>query len=449
MKKRLDVQSLLEASQKEDLIHFLKNRFAKNKTLADDFLIHFASTFELDDTEFHLITDRIVKMLPSRLPSLSHRKANPVKKHLQDLMEQTRDCHSRENYRQAYIIISHVILFLDQYTDQIPEKFGFKKLQKKSYQLLDHIYQESPAPSLKSKMRSFIKKVINEGKAIPFDERINPFMLVLDWEKEIKPATGRILIKTLNLKIQQYPEYRNLWLSQQIQIMITMGMEQELILLVKTHADDRIVYEIINRHLPEDALKNDLLTSLKIHYHQQHSRQVKSEIYHILKKRGAQQNGMIGLAIQEYFHSGDYAILEDLIQQTDCDESILVGYLEDYLNKHSDVERFHLYSAYKYLNRPDLLKDQILKEANIFEILPFLGVVYPQYKDEIQIKMAELIETYLSSHFGRPAINYLNSVLDEINRLGHYKLHDYLIRKIRHSFGHRKHFQKLMKELVQ
>lgn len=449
MKKRLDVQSLLEASQKEDLIHFLKNRFAKNKTLTDDFLIHFASTFELDDTEFHLITNRIDRMLPSRLTSLSHRKATPVKKHLQDLMEQTRDCHSRENYRQAYIIISHVILLLDKHTDQIPEKYGFRKLQQKSYQLLDHIYQESPAPSLKSKMRSFLRKIINEGKAIPFEERINPFMLVLNWEKEIKPSTGRVLINTLNLKIQQFPEYRELWLSQQIQIMITLGMEQELILLIQDHADDRIVYEIMNRHLPETALKNDLLTNLKNQYHQQHSRQVKNEIYHILKKRGAQQNGMIGLAIQEFFHSGDYSILEDLIQQTDCDESKLVGYLEDYLNNHDDVERFHLYSAYRFLDRPDLLKDQLLSEANIFEVLPFLGVVYPQYKNEIQKKIADLIETYLSSHFGRPAINYLNSVLDEIKRLGHYKLHDYLIRKIRHSFGHRKHFQKLMKELVQ
>ena len=91
----------------------------------------------------------------------------------------------------------------------------------------------------------------------------------------------------------------------------------------------------------------------------------------------------------------------------------------------------------------------LLKEQDVFEILPFLGVVYPIYRQEMQTKLVELIEGYLATHFGRPAINYLNSVMDEINHLGHYELHDLLIRKIRHSFGHRKHFQKLMKELVQ
>ncbi|MBY5959037.1 hypothetical protein KUV50_12875 [Membranicola marinus] len=448
MKKRLDVQSLLEASKKEDLVHFLKNCFAKNKSLTNDFLIHFASTFELDETEFHLITDRIHKMLPGRLASLSHRKANPVKKHLQNLMEQTRDCHSRENFRQAYVIISHVILLLDAYTDIIPEKFGFKKLQKKSYQLLDHIYQESPAPSLKSTMRSFLRKIIQEGKAIPFDEQVNPYLLLLDWEKEIKTATGSFLIDTLNLKIKENPEYRGLWLSQQTQILIDQEKEDDLIELIQNHADDQVIYQTFNRYLPKTALKNNLLSCLKEQYQLQSNRQIKNEIYHILKKRDAQKNGMIDIALQEFFQSGDFAILEDLVQQPIWDESTLVRYLEEYITTKPEIEQFHLYSAYKFLERPDLLKDQLLYEENIFEILPFLGAVYPEYKAEIQNKITHLIEIYLTSHFGRPAINYLNNVLAEINRLGHYDLHDYLIRKIRHNFGHRKHFQKLMKELV-
>jgi len=158
---------------------------------------------------------------------------------------------------------------------------------------------------------------------------------------------------------------------------------------------------------------------------------------------------MIDVSIQEFFSSGDISILDRVMVKEDLQDDDMISHLKNYIQDRPDVEHFHPYATYRHLKRNDLLKDQLLKEEDVFEILPFLCVVYPMSQQEIQTKLAELIEGYLTTHFGRPAINYLNCVMDEINHLGHYELHDLLIRKIRHSFGHRKHFQKLMKELVQ
>lgn len=449
MKKRLDLQSLLENSQKKDLVRFLKTRFASNQTLANDFLIHFASTFELDESEFHLITDRIRQLITGKPSNLTHRKALPIKRHIQDLMDQTRDCHSRQNYRQAFIIISHVIMLLDQYTDQIPDKFGFQKLQSTSFQLLDNIFRDSPAPSLKTKMKAFLKDIIHSGNAIPFDETMNPYTLLLQWEEKLQPSAGLLLVETLREKTGKFPEHQSLWVSQQVQLLVKLGMNQKLISFIADHGNNRKLYESLNQYLPEEALPDELLRSLRTQYDKQQNKHIKNLIYLIFSKRDTELNWMVEVAIQEFFSSGDITILSGLMDKEDLNGEEMVLHLKNYILDRPEIEHFHLYTAYKHLERPDLLKDHLLKEQDVFEILPFLGVVYPSYREEMQTKLAELIEGYLSTHFGRPAINYLNSVMDEINHLGHYELHGLLLRRIRHSLGHRKHFQKLMKELVQ
>src|SRR5690606_29370697 len=164
MKKRLDIQSLLENSEKQDLVLFLKNAFTLHADLTDHFLIHFASKFELDEMDFQLIMDRIKHMIPNSLSEMTHRKANKVRDHIRDLIDQARDCQSREDYRQAFVIVSHVLRLLDQYSDLIAEKFRFHILPYQCYQLLDGIHRDSPAPELKSRMILFLHELIQEGK---------------------------------------------------------------------------------------------------------------------------------------------------------------------------------------------------------------------------------------------------------------------------------------------
>lgn len=449
MKKRLDIQSLLEDSQKEDLVRFLKSHFVKNSTLADDFLIHFASTFELDESEFHLITDRIVRMFPRNLSNLTHRQANMIKAHLNDLLEQTRDCQSREDYRQAFMIVSHLILLLDLRIDQIPDKYRFIPLLDKCYLLLDGIFGDSPAPSLKTKMRQFLQELITGGKALPLVEMANPYMILLQWVKDSPEMTGKLLVNTLQAKILQYPQFRKEWLFQQVQILVGLNMDKELLSLILDNGENKTVYQAMHRYLNGQKLDNTFIQILKSQYEKQENREVKYRIYQILRSQPVEWPWNMDLAIREYFYTGDVTILDDLLTRSHIEEGELVAHIESYIRDNPGLKGFYLYSAYKYLDQGELLKDHLLQERNVFEILPFLSIVYPLYKEDIENKMAELIESYLRYHFGRPAIDHINDVLDEINRLAHYSLIDYLLLRIRNKFGHRKHFQKLMKELVQ
>ncbi|HLU92769.1 MAG TPA: hypothetical protein VKZ54_01530 [Membranihabitans sp.] len=449
MKKRLDIQSLLEDSQKTDLVRFLKSCFAKNTSLADDFLIHFASTFQLDESEFRLITDRIARMFPANVSNLTHRQANLIRDHLNDLLEQTRDCQSREDYRQAFLIVSHVALLLDQYIEQIPDKFQFLKIQNRCFQLLDNIYKESPAPSLKAKMRLFLQEIITQGKAIPLDDKLNPYIILLDWVRDSGRTMGRSLLKTLKQKSSQFPDYQKLWISQKVQILVELGMDKELLELLSEGGNDTEVYEALHRYIDDQDLQEGLLSNLRLQYFNQDKRVVQYRIYQIVRDQSAEIPWLMEVGVKEYFQSGDISILEDLLLRKNIDESDLLAFLENYIHQNPETELFHLYSAFKYMRQYDLLRDYLLKEKDVFEILPFLEIVYPQNKEAIENKMAELIESYLRTHFGRPAINQINGILDEINRLGHYDLISYLLQRIRQQFGHRKHFQKLMKELVQ
>lgn len=449
MKKRLDIQSLLENSQKQDLVLFLKTAFAQNRQLADNFLIHFASKFELDETEFQLIMDRLERFFPDNISNLTHRKANQIKDHLTNLVEQARDCQSREDYRQAYIIISHILILLDQYIDLIHEKFRFKKLLDQCYQLLDGIYQDSPAPELKSKMKAFLHRYITEGKAIPLDEKRNPYMMLIEWEKDKPAQLGLKLIQYLKDKNQRRPEYRSVWVTQQVQVLVTLELHGDLLHLVMEHEGEAPVYDALHQFLDGRDLHLDLTRELRSQYHRQDDRSVKSRIFQILQTQESESTSFPDLALQEYFLSGDLNILAGLLDNRKISQKKLIGDISDYTRNNPGVEAFHAYSAYKFLEQDDLLKDSLMAETNIYEIIPFLDIVYPLYREEVEHKMTTLIHTYLQSHFGRPALNHINDILDEISRLGQPRLIDHLVTYIRGQFGHRKHFQKLMKELVQ
>ncbi len=448
MKKRLDIQSLLEKTQKADLVRFLKSCFAKNPSLADDFLIHFASTFELDESEFHLITDRIRRMIPGNASGMTHRQANLLHEHLKDLMAQARDCQSQQDFRQAFGIVYHLILLLDDHVPQIPAKFGFSKVLDDCYHLLDQIYTESPAPDLKASMKAFLKQFIREHQAIPFHTDYNPYRILLSWE-DFGHSQGLSLVSILGEKSVALPGYRKLWLTQHVEILAALGMQSGLVELVRESGEDRFLYQLLHRNLAEKELEENLIHILKWQYDNSSVPEIRNLIYGILRNQEKGMEWKMELAIREYFSSGDLVILEDFLSRGNFCESQLVRHLEDYVERHPNAERFYLYAAFKLLNQVKMLKEQLLTEKNIFEILPFLSMVYPEYQKEMEEKLSILVENYLSSHFGRPAVNFINDILDEINQLGHYRLVDYLMKHIQLKFGHRKHFQKLMKEVVQ
>lgn len=449
MKKRLDIQSLLENSQKQDLVLFLKTSFAHNRQLADNFLIHFASKFELDETEFQLIMDRLERFFPDNLSNLTHRKANQIKDHLINLVEQARDCQSREDYRQAYIIVSHILILLDQYMDLIHEKFRFKKLLDQCYQLLDGIFRDSPAPELKSKMKAFLHRYITEGKAIPLDEKRNPYMILIDWEKDKPTQLAQRLIQYLKDKNQQLPKYRRVWVAQQVQVLVTLELHGDLLDLLMEHEGEASAYDALYQFLAGRNLHVDLIRELRSQYHRLEDRSIKSRIFQILQTQESDSTSFTDLALKEYFLTGDLGILADLLEDKKVGKNKLIGDISAYARNNPSVEAFHVYSAYKYLEQDELLKNSLMAETDIYEIIPFLDIVYPLYRKEVEQKMTTLIETYLKSHFGRPALNNINNILDEISRLGQPRLIDHLVDNIHCQFGHRKHFQKLMKELVQ
>jgi len=449
MKKRLDIQSLLENSQKQDLVLFLKNSFANHPELADHFLIHFAATFELDETEFQLIMNRIERLFPDNLSSLTHRKANQIKDHLKNLVEQARDCLSREDYRQAFMIISHNLKFLDHYSDLLPEKFRFKPLQDRCFQMLDSIYRESPAPELKSRLTTFLHNLITEGKAIPFDEKLNPYMILIEWEKD-KPLQVYKRVKYyLEDKIREYPQHRALWITQHVQVLCKLELHGELLDLVDNYEGEIAMYEALKQHGQARDLDKNVIRSLKRQYAEHKNRHIKSSIFQILQNQKNEPMAFTQLAIQEYFLTGDINIIVDLMDSKEMSKEDLVREITTFSRQHPEAEPFHLYTAYKFLGQDELLKNSLMQEEDIYEILPFLDIIYPTYREEVEQKLASLMETYLQSHFGRPALNHINAILDEINRSGQGRLIDFLLRNIRHQFGHRKHFQKLMKELVQ
>lgn len=449
MKKRLDIQSLLENTQKQDLVLFLKTTFSHNRELTDNFLIHFASKFELEEADFHLIMDRLKRFFPNNLSNLTHRKANQIKDHLHNLVEQARDCQSREDYRQAYIIVSHILILLDQYIDRIHEKFRFDKILDQSYRLLDGIYQDSPAPELKAKMKAFLHRFITEGKAIPLNEKRNPYMILIEWENDKPIPLARKLIHYLKEKNQLHPEYRQHWVAQQVQVLLTLSLHEDLLELLIDSQGETSVYDALQQFLTGKELREDHIQELRSQYHRQQDRNVKSRIFQILQTQDNMSTFFIELALQEYFLTGDLNILTDLMEEKKVDKNELIDIISTYATNHADIEFFHVYSAYKYLGQDELLKDWLMTESDIYEILPFLDIVYPRYPKEVERKMSALIETYLQSHFGRPALNHINDILDEVSRLGHHRLIDHLVANIRCQFGHRKHFQKLMKELVQ
>src|SRR5690625_5877360 len=79
MRKRLDLQSLLEKCDQDQLIGFLRNRFTKDPNLATQFLVHFASSFDLEEEEFCYITRRIDRLLSYKPEDMTQRRANMIR----------------------------------------------------------------------------------------------------------------------------------------------------------------------------------------------------------------------------------------------------------------------------------------------------------------------------------------------------------------------------------
>lgn len=448
MKKRLGIQSLVEERSKEELVRFLTTRFPGNPALVTDFMVHFAAQFDLEENEFHRIIDRVEKLFPNRPSAMTHKNSKTIRGYINELIEQTRDCSSRENHRQAFIIVSHVLLLLDKYIDQIPEKYDFHPIQKKGYELLQDIYESSPAPSLKVRIKTFLRGIIKEGKAIPFDGNANPYSILLSKAEKERDNSIPFLSRNLKEKSRASKEHKSLFLHQLIRVLIVKEDYKAIIRLINQNENNGILYQAIHQYLPQESIDKKLSEHLRSIYQRGMDRKIDQLIYQILVQRNPQGEMIQELGVMEYFDSGKIKILDQLMEQWDMTANEMATFIQQHQSK-STKSRSALYNAYGHLGCIELLKDELLKEEDIFEIIPFLDLVYPDHEKEIKNKLDNLIRDYLHSHFGRPAIGYILKVLQEIDRKGFYQLHRFLIRNIRHTFGYRKHFQKLMKEEVE
>lgn len=444
MRKRLDLQSLLEKCDQDQLTGFLRSSFAKDPNLATHFLVHFASTFDFEEEDFQHVTKRINRLLSYRPEKMSMRKMSTVAGYLLDLIEQSRDSISKGNFRQAYVMLSGINTLTDPYLDRIPENIGLHVFQQKIYHFLEVVWQETPAPSLKKKIVEHLTGIIGSGKAIPFYEDENPYRL---W-RNADPSAEERIIAILDRKIREWPEYKPLFLRQRVRMVAEDPEKKQMEHLFELYGNELDLYQYISEYLSEEELPPFLKDLLDEQYARTSRRSIRGKIYHIFQNRNSDGAALQELSLSEFLETGDIRILDTLLQGELVAEEIPAFLTRAGTGKDDASQRLHMYRGLEYAGAYGDLKDQLMKDPDIFVLLQFIDPLYERFPKEIQSRMWILTEKYLNDHFGLPAFNRINEIIEALAPVRYDRLQNFLIQKIRNTFGHRKHFQKLMKELA-
>lgn len=444
MRKRLDLQSLLEKCDQDQLTGFLRSSFAKDPNLATHFLVHFASTFDFEEEDFQHVTKRISRLLSYRPEKMSKRKMSTVSGYLQDLIEQSRDSISKGNFRQAYVMLSGINTLIDPYLDRIPDDLGLPIFQQKIYHFLGVVWHETPAPSLKKKIVAHLTEIIESGKAIPFYEDENPYQL---W-RNAAPFTEKRIIAILDRKILEWPEYKSLFLRQRVRMVAEDPEKEQMEHLFKLYGNELDLYQYISEYLPEEELPPFLKNLLDEQYEGTSRRSIRGKIYHIFQNRKTAGTALQELSLSEFLETGDIRILDTLLQGELAAEDIPAFLTRTGTGTDDASQRLHMYRGLEYAGAYGDLKEQLMKDPDIFVLLQFIDPLYERFPGEIQNRMWTLIEKYLNDHFGLPAFHRINEIIEALSPVRYDRLQNFLIQKIRNTFGHRKHFQKLMKELA-
>lgn len=446
MRKRLDVQSLLLQCDKNQLVRFLKTKFSRDSALATEFVIHFASTFDLEEGEFHLITNRIKRLFPANPARMTTRKARPVLHLLNDLSEQSRDCISQGNYRQAFVILSHINLLLDPYLDRLPEELGFSTIQTTGYELLQLIYHHSPAPDMRKKIIAHLQQMASNETSIPFHETKNPYWFL----HEVYPAADGDILRVLRDKTDRFPEFKALFLRQGILLtMVTeeTKRERELLRWMDEFGDETYLYETVLTNMEGVEWSEPMNRRFLEQYKRSDLRVARESIFRILQKSRAPEKYLQEIGFREYFASGEVSVLEHLLRSSSLTEADMIPILREAANSEDARKRRFLYDALKYLEAWEVLKTGLMEEPEVFVVLRYLEPLYEMYPREMRDRIWELMEVYLGDHFGSPALDKIHQIIEKLDPVLHGSLQNFLLRKIKNTFGHRKHFQKRMKEL--
>lgn len=443
MRKRLDLQSLLEKCDQDELIGFLRNRFTKDPNLATQFLVHFASSFDLEEEEFCYITRRIDRLLSYKPEGMTKRRANMIRGLIKDLIEQSRDTISKGNFRQAFIILAGLNQLLDPYLDRIPQDYGFHVFQKNIYHFLEIVFNETPAPELQSRVVEHFHEMISEGKSIPFYEDANPYWL---WF-QADPTAEEEILQILAQKIETDLEWTSLFLRQWVRIVALEADDSKLQKLIQKHWNDLDLYHYLSEYLPDTKLDPELVSILLDLYDKTDRRSIKNKIYQIIQDRDSPDQIVKKLSLSEFLETGEESVL-DVLQEHMMPDEIVNWLLEKKVPVEDKDRRMHLYRGLEYLNAFEALKSEIMKDPDVFVLLHFVDALYDHDPVKTRDRLWFLIEQYLNDHFGLPAFNRIHEIIEVLSPIRYERLQNFLIQKIRNTFGHRKHFQQLMKELA-
>lgn len=444
MGKRLDVQSLLEKCSKSEIDRFLKLRFAKNKVLESDFLVHFAASFDLDDQHLTQIIKRVERTLPKVLSKITVKKANKAHDYITNLIEQARDCIYANNFNQSFLLLSNLTPLLDRIIPEIPPKYNFDPFLSEVYRLFDLLYNESPARPLKTKIEKHLKDIISDQEGIITDRKYNPYALICKMNPKAYADLGFDLLEK---KLTSESNSRKKWIETYIDLLVQHKEWSRLNSAVNNHSNENHIFKSILVHSETAKFPNSSLQILKDTYFNNPNRGIKNTIYYILTNQKEAGDLIVGISLEEYYESGDLSVIHKIENTFPSSDQLLEKFTEYYKdNENLDPRLF--YKLLLEYNKHDELIYQLQHEQDIFIYLDYISSLYSHFPDQIKDHTWNLTHTYLSTHFGRPALIWLNKVINAMDRNNISSLQNHIMTNIKKTFGHRRHFQKLMKEIA-
>lgn len=444
MKKRLDIQSLLAKCSKEDIDYFLKAQFKKNKALETEFLIHFAGTFDLDEDQFGAIIGRIEKTLPRYSKKINLKAELKLMDYQFNLIEQARDCLYSKNFSQSFIILSQSNKLLEKVWPSMPEQPKLKEYLAEIYRIIYLVHSESPAQPLKDKIENHLLAIISEEECHVSHYYHNPYYLLF----LINPNKyGQEMVTAMINKMNTPCDDRNILLESLTHIICQMKEWTLLVDLIKKYPEKTTLYSVLEKYNKPKLYPTPVLTALENNYNLPLANSIHKQIFTLITAQSNESDHLLNMAIAEYFRTGQIQIFTSL-DTFKRKPKYCIGKAVKYFKKQPHLKPPILYHLLEELEELKLLKQHLSKEDNIFVFIDHANALKESETTFIKNKIWDLTNIHLSQHFGRPAVDWLDKVTHVLTKNNFSYLQDFLFTNIKNNFGHRRHFQKLMKEIA-
>ncbi|GAA5220467.1 hypothetical protein [Membranihabitans marinus] len=444
MKKRLDIQSLLAKCSKEDIDYFLKAHFKKNKALETEFLIHFAGSFDLEEDQFTAIIHRMEKILPRYSKKINLKAELKLLDYQFNLIEQARDCLYSKNFSQSFIILSQSNKLIEKVWPSMPDQPKIKEYLAEIYRIMYLVHSESPAQALKDKIEKHLLSIIHEDECHISHYVHNPYYLLFQINSV---KHGKTLLPAMTEGLKKGFEDRKILLESLCHIICQLKDWTSLVQLLEEYPDKKEVYTVMDQYNKAKFFPSEILSALESNYKPSLPSSIQKQIFHLISSQADQSDQLLNLAIAEYYRTGQIETLTSLAifkrKPKYC-----IGKAVKYFKKQSNIRPQILYQLLEELEELDLLKQHLAKEDNIFVFIDHAIALKENEKTFIKNKIWDLTNNHLSQHFGRPAVEWLDQVTHVLIKNNFSYLQDFLFTNIKNNFGHRRHFQKLMKEIA-